>query len=449
MANPYPAVIITADGVIYRITGEITFTDPGNQPGGGGGGTVDSVTAGDASITIGGTAADPTVAVATSGITSAKLGTNSVTSGAITAQAVTAAKIGSGASLSGTLLTADGLGAASFQPPATVSSVTAGDTSIVIGGTGTAPTVETGTLDVIAADHPPAGNWSNNSHKITSLANGASAQDAAAFGQIPTALPPNGSAGGGLSGTYPNPTVAVVQAVAVSATPPSANQVLQASDATHAAWATLGAGSGTVTNVSSADSSIVVTNPTTTPSLHLGSLSTIAANEGGTVPVANIAAGSAGQYLGGTGPSYSYPPGYEINYTQITSPVSITDTSESTATALISPGAVTFDGGAVMVHFFSPFVKLGNADPADATTVTLFEGSTQIGRIVDVGDNNIPTGLGFTIGLTGFYRFTPSAGSHTYKVCAFVTSTTGTPQLGAGTPGTAAYVPAFVRFTKV
>jgi hypothetical protein len=74
-----------------------------------------------------------------------------------------------------------------------VTSVAAGDTSIVVGGTASAPTIETGTLDVIAADHPPAGNWSNNSKKITSLANGSGAQDAAAFGQIPTSA---GSIGG-------------------------------------------------------------------------------------------------------------------------------------------------------------------------------------------------------------------------------------------------------------
>ena len=75
----------------------------------------------------------------------------------------------------------------------TVTSVTATDTSIVIGGTAAAPTVATGTLDVIAADHPPAAAWSNNSQQIHGLANGSAAQDAAAFGQVPTSA---GSIGG-------------------------------------------------------------------------------------------------------------------------------------------------------------------------------------------------------------------------------------------------------------
>jgi hypothetical protein len=74
-----------------------------------------------------------------------------------------------------------------------VSSVSANDTSVVISPTTGAVLVNTNTLDVIATDHPPAADWSNNSHKITSLANGSAAQDAAAFGQIPTVpatLPP-------------------------------------------------------------------------------------------------------------------------------------------------------------------------------------------------------------------------------------------------------------------
>jgi hypothetical protein len=67
-----------------------------------------------------------------------------------------------------------------------VDSVTAGDASIVVGGTDANPTVETGTLDEIASLHAPAANWSNNGKKITDIENGSAASDAAAYGQIPT-----------------------------------------------------------------------------------------------------------------------------------------------------------------------------------------------------------------------------------------------------------------------
>lgn len=167
----------------------------------------------------------------------------------------------------------------------------------------------------------------------------------------------------------------------------------------------------------------------------------------GNVPVADIAPGLAGQLIGGTTPSYVYPPGYELNYTQITTTANVTDTSEATATALISPGAITFDGAAVIVEFFCSRINLPTAAAGNAVTVTMFEGASQITRLVAVQTPSITAQD--AVPAYARYRFTPTAAAHTYIVCAFASSTTGTPALVAGSGGTNGSPPAFVRFTKV
>ncbi len=159
----------------------------------------------------------------------------------------------------------------------------------------------------------------------------------------------------------------------------------------------------------------------------------------GTSIPATPAAGQAPIATGTTAATWQYPPGYEVGYAQVTSNKNITDTSESTATALITCTA-TFDGSAVYAEFYTPEL----VTPTGQTVVlTLFESTTELGRIAV-----IPAIGGAQIGVPCLarYKFTPSAGSHTYKLCGFVASGTGV--FGGGAGGTGVFVPAYLRFIK-
>ena len=63
----------------------------------------------------------------------------------------------------------------------TVTSVTAGDTSITIGGTATDPTVATGDLLAITAAHNTSSVWGNNTKRIAALGASSAASDAARY----------------------------------------------------------------------------------------------------------------------------------------------------------------------------------------------------------------------------------------------------------------------------
>lgn len=70
-----------------------------------------------------------------------------------------------------------------------VSSVSAGDASVSVTNGSSAPVLETGTLDQIAGLHPPAASVAMNSQKITGLAAGVTAGEAAHWGQLASLSP--------------------------------------------------------------------------------------------------------------------------------------------------------------------------------------------------------------------------------------------------------------------
>lgn len=165
----------------------------------------------------------------------------------------------------------------------------------------------------------------------------------------------------------------------------------------------------------------------------------------GDIPISSLAAGLAGQLIGGTVPSYLYPPGYEIAYDQITSGVNIVSTTEATPTAVISGTAHTYEAAAYLFSFYSPSVTTPSS-AAGIITILLMEDSASIGRIAVVESVSVTTQQIDSV--LAQYRFTPSAGSHTFGVSAFVSATTGTPAVGAGAGGINTAVPAFLRVTK-
>lgn len=310
----------------------------------------------------------------------------------------------------------------------TVTSVTAGDTSIVVGGTATDPTIETASLAVIAADHPAAGAVAMNAQKITGLANGAAAQDAAAFGQIPTALPPNGAAGGDLVGTFPNPTI-------------GNNKVSVAKLSTAATLDAIATAYATAGNIAMAAHKLTGLAAGSGAGDSIRWEQVFAA---GAIPIADIADPGAGKFIGSSsGAAAIFPPGHEFDYVQITAGVTIISTTEGAPTTLITSDATTFDGGAVMLEAYSPNAQTAAATGGEVIFI-LLEGATNLGRI---GILESPAASASAFPITLRFRLTPTVGSHTYILAAFQSGGNGS--WGAGAGGAATLAPAFLRFTKV
>lgn len=162
--------------------------------------------------------------------------------------------------------------------------------------------------------------------------------------------------------------------------------------------------------------------------------------------VARLAAGANGTvptYQSGqtTGLLPQFPPGYELAYVEFTSPVTVASTTEGTPTDIVSAGAVTFDGSVVYVEFYSPVVQTSTG-VSTLITCSLWEGSTQLGRMTAVLNSPGVSGTGSPH--FGRRKLTPSAGSHTFKIAAHSSGgTNGAVYGGAG--GVAAYMPGYIR----
>ncbi len=140
---------------------------------------------------------------------------------------------------------------------------------------------------------------------------------------------------------------------------------------------------------------------------------------------------------GATGPS-GVAADAELDYVERTSPLTVTATSDITAQTFIDGNAVTYDGSTrIKVTLSAPYAT---SPSSQNLAFTLWDGSTDLGRLAIVGFDPAGNAPVFA------ERFlTPSAGSHTFHIKAFVTSGTGS--AGAGAGGTAAYEPAYLRIT--
>jgi hypothetical protein len=134
--------------------------------------------------------------------------------------------------------------------------------------------------------------------------------------------------------------------------------------------------------------------------------------------------------------------GAELAYAQITATVNITATSEATAQTIVSAPATTFAAEPILVEFYCPIAQLSNVGVY--FIFQLFDGATNLGRYALMYSAVVNDG----VPIHAVQRLTPTAGSHTYSVRAFVGAGNGLISAGPGGPGVNPMA-AFIRISRV
>lgn len=144
----------------------------------------------------------------------------------------------------------------------------------------------------------------------------------------------------------------------------------------------------------------------------------------------------------GTPGTWVPPTGYEYAFNQSTTQVNLTSTNPASPHLIIEGTSRSYDGTPILVEFYAGTVQAPSAN-GQATVVSLWDASTDLGMIGELW--NVAN---FGVTMCARRKITPSAGTHNYRIQAWVNAGTGgVVYAGSGGAG-ATQPPTYIRVTK-
>ena len=137
----------------------------------------------------------------------------------------------------------------------------------------------------------------------------------------------------------------------------------------------------------------------------------------------------------------------ELGYSQITADATIASVTAGSGTTIIPDMSVVCDGGPVIVEFYSPMVKPSTTANSAAILSLYQDGSEAVRFWGNEGPGGVNTNMGSPFHLAR--RLTPTAGSHTFGVKAWMNGGGTNGSVGAGDGSSTSGAPAFLRVSKI